>query len=157
MAKAVTCTRRLQFCAGHRVHKHEGKCRALHGHNYVGYFTAQAKSVGQMEGKHLDILGRVIDFGVLKERIGGYIDEFIDHGFIVWIEDQEVIEALKLVLNQKVYMISENPTAENIAKHLLDDICPKIFEDSPIEIIGIVLEETENCFAEANNAEARAT
>ena len=53
----ITCTRRIQFCAGHRVMGHEGKCRNLHGHNYVVFVTAQADE--------LDSVGRVIDFSVL--------------------------------------------------------------------------------------------
>ena len=62
----ITATRRLQFAAGHRVHGHEGKCRHLHGHNFVVFLTAAAEN--------LDAVGRVIDFGVLKERIGGWIE-----------------------------------------------------------------------------------
>lgn len=38
----ITCTRRLQFCAGHRVLGHEGKCARPHGHNYTLFVTAKA-------------------------------------------------------------------------------------------------------------------
>src|SRR5262249_22784820 len=55
----ITATRRIQFAAGHRVFGHEGKCRYLHGHNFVALVTAAADD--------LDAVGRVIDFGVLKE------------------------------------------------------------------------------------------
>src|SRR5262249_14498003 len=54
----VTCTRLLQFDAGHRVYQHEGKCANLHGHRYTAEITAQAEA--------LDKIGRVIDFSVLK-------------------------------------------------------------------------------------------
>lgn len=27
----ITCTRRIQFAAGHRVMRHESKCRVIHG------------------------------------------------------------------------------------------------------------------------------
>ncbi|MGH9807111.1 MAG: 6-carboxytetrahydropterin synthase, partial [Terriglobia bacterium] len=26
--------RRIRFCAGHRLHRHGGKCEYFHGHNY---------------------------------------------------------------------------------------------------------------------------
>jgi len=79
MSKPFTCTRRIQFCAGHRVAGHENKCNNLHGHNYVAFITAQAHN--------LDNLGRVVDFSVLKDIIGGWIDDNWDHGLILWRED----------------------------------------------------------------------
>ena len=48
----ITCTRRLTFCAGHRVLGHESKCAHPHGHNYVVYVTAEAEQ--------LDDVGRVM-------------------------------------------------------------------------------------------------
>ena len=36
----ITATRRIQFAAGHRVFGHEGKCRYLHGHNFIAFVTA---------------------------------------------------------------------------------------------------------------------
>ena len=63
----ISCTRRIQFCAGHRVLGHENKCANAHGHNYVAYISARSND--------LDKVGRVIDFSVLKEKIGGWIDE----------------------------------------------------------------------------------
>ena len=71
----ITCTRRFQFCAGHRVHRHESKCRNLHGHNYVLFVTVTAPE--------LDSLGRVIDFSIIKGLVGDWIDSKWDHGFIL--------------------------------------------------------------------------
>ena len=31
----ITCTRRIEFDAAHRVMGHEGKCKHLHGHRYA--------------------------------------------------------------------------------------------------------------------------
>ena len=107
----ITATRRIQFAAGHRVFGHEGKCRHLHGHNFVAFVTAAAED--------LDAVGRVIDFGVLKERIGGWIEREWDHGFVVWQDDAEARRALALVDGQKTYLLPANPTAENLADHLL--------------------------------------
>src|SRR5262245_376619 len=106
----ITATRRLQFSMGHRVHGHEGKCRWLHGHNFVAFCTAASSD--------LDSVGRVIDFGVLKEKVGGWIEREWDHGFVVWEGDDEAQRALRMVAGQKVYVLPSNPTAENLAEHL---------------------------------------
>ena len=135
----ITCTRRLTFEAGHRVFLHESKCRNLHGHSYKVEIRARG---------HLDDLGRVIDFAVLKQLIGGWIDEHLDHGFIVWNEDREAIAALQMLPGQKIYRMPYNPTAENIARHLKNDICPAMLHGTGVVVDRITVQETENCFAE---------
>jgi len=140
----ITATRRIQFCAGHRVHGHEGKCAHLHGHNYVALITAKVRGSRGPDG--LDALGRVIDFGILKERVGGWIDDHWDHGMILWRGDKAAHLACE-PLHGKVYCHPTNPTAENMAGHLLFDICPRLFADTRISITKIVLWETENCHA----------
>ena len=138
----ITCTRRIQFCAGHRVMGHENKCAHLHGHNYVAFFEAEGD---------LDNIGRVIDFSVLKERIGGWIDEYWDHGFILFGDDY----ALSRLLNQftapllKMYLLPANPTAENMAEYLLDEVCPAVLKDTGVKVTKVTLWETENCKATA--------
>lgn len=69
-----TITRRLEIDAGHRLMNHESKCRNVHGHRYVFEVTVGAEN--------LDGSGRVIDFGVVKQELGGWLDEHWDHGFI---------------------------------------------------------------------------
>ena len=135
----ISCTRKLWFCAGHRVKGHEGKCRHLHGHNYIVYITAQAS---------LDSIGRVIDFGVLKEQFGSFIDDNFDHGFLVWEDDKEVIDVLKNMGEQKVFVMPTNPTAENIAQFLLDN-SDDILGNKGVEVTMVKVYETENCFAVA--------
>ena len=31
----ITCTRKIEFDAAHRIIKHENKCKMLHGHRYI--------------------------------------------------------------------------------------------------------------------------
>lgn len=137
----VTATRRIQFAMGHRVHGHEGKCRHLHGHNFVAFVTATAAT--------LDAVGRVIDFGVLKERIGGWIEREWDHGFVVWAEDGEALAALRQVAGQQVYVLPTNPTAENLAEHLLRVVGPQVLAGTDTRLVKVTLYETENGIAEA--------
>lgn len=145
--RRITCTRRIQFCAGHRVHGHENKCRNAHGHNYVAFFEAAATD--------LDGIGRVIDFSVLKEVVGGWIDEFWDHGFIYWYQDEEIQRALSVIEGQKVYVLPTNPTAENMADYLLRVICPLLLKDKGVTVTKVRIWETENCYADATLMEGR--
>jgi 6-pyruvoyltetrahydropterin/6-carboxytetrahydropterin synthase len=135
-----TCTRRIQFCAGHRVQGHENKCRNLHGHNYVAFFDAEAEE--------LDDLGRVVDFSVLKQRLGGWIEEHWDHGFIVGEDDRELRDLLAAA-ETKVYVLPMNPTAEWMADYLLYDVAPRVLDGTGVRVRRVVLWETENCYATA--------
>ncbi len=136
----VTCTRRLQFCAGHRVWRHEGKCAQPHGHNYVVHVTASAE---------LDAIGRVIDFSVLKERIGGWIESEWDHGFVYCVDDLLMRHALALMDAKKTFALPQNPTAENLADYLLRGVCPMVLRGTGVTVTKVVVEETENCLATA--------
>ena len=141
----VSITRRFQFCAGHRVYKHESKCAHPHGHNYVLLATFEP-----ILGQGLDELGRVIDFSVVKDVLGKWIDENWDHGFIYFEKDYELSEMFSEYHRFKNYVMTENPTAENMALHLLHKVCPKIFLGSGVKAVKIELWETENCYATAS-------
>jgi len=121
----ISCTRRLEFDAAHRILNHESKCKMLHGHRYALEASFSAKN--------LDDLGRVIDFGVVREVLGAWIDEHFDHNTILSIHDKDLGENIAKTTGQKIYYLSENPTAENIAKHLLNEICPKIFANFAVK------------------------
>lgn len=148
-------TRKLEFDAGHRILKHESKCRHLHGHRYVAEITVS--SLG------LDELGRVIDFGVIKEHIGGWIDRHWDHNMILHPEDP-LLKVYDLVCNEASilsdqilterppYLMSNgNPTAENMAAELFK-VSELLIKD-PLSIERVRLYETPNCWADhsANN------
>ena len=137
----ITCTRRIQFCSGHRVFGHEGKCQYIHGHNYVALVTAQAKD--------LDSIGRVIDFSVLKEKIGGWIDRNWDHGCIFWAEDRDAISGVSASRPSRIYLLPNNPTAENMAKHLLHVVSPAELVGTSVVVTAVRIWETENCYADA--------
>lgn len=132
----VEAFRRFTFCAGHRVHGHEGKCSNVHGHNYVArvWFAAPA----------LDGLGRVIDFGVVKRVVGEWIEKHWDHGTILWVDDEEAVTALRMIHGQKLHTMQRNPTAENMASDLLVE-ANAILRDLGVRCTRVELEETENC------------
>lgn len=139
----ISCTRRIQFCAGHRLWKHENRCAYLHGHNYVAYFHATGE---------IDEVGRVIDFVHLKERLGSWIDEHWDHGFLLHRDDEEAIRAVASIPGQKLYLLPANPTAETMARYLLEEVAPRQLRGTGIRVCKVALWETENCFAEVETA-----
>lgn len=144
----ISCVRKLHFCAGHRVMNHESKCATVHGHNYYVHLFAESDG--------LDAIGRVIDFSVLKEVVGGWIDEHWDHTFLVCDKDTETIQALRALPRKKEpFVCPFNPTAEEMASYLLLEICPRLLKDSKIVITKVVVHETDNCYAESSLAESR--
>jgi 6-pyruvoyl tetrahydropterin synthase/QueD family protein len=67
----------------HRLFKHEGKCKNLHGHTYEITITLSPK----LAYCFLDKQGMVIDFGEVKETFGLWLDQHLDHAVVLWDED----------------------------------------------------------------------
>lgn len=141
---SLVLMKRIRFCAGHRLLRHEGKCANLHGHNYAAEFFVTGDSV--------DAVGRVIDFADLKRRLKGWLDEHWDHSFILFDEDDQAIRAIKSVEPHRIYLLPVNPTAENMARYLLDDVCPGLLEGTGARAIKVVVWESEDSYAEATVA-----
>lgn len=138
----LTIMRRIKFCAGHRLHRHGGKCEFFHGHNYVADFY--------VTGDEVDHVGRVIDFADLKRLFKGWLDEHWDHGFILNEDDENGIAAAKMVVPTKYYLLPYNPTAENMATYLLNEVCPQLLADMGVHATKVVIWETDEAFAEAS-------
>lgn len=136
----ITCTRRLEFDAAHRVMEHESKCKYLHGHRYA--------VEASFKGATLDSVGRVVDFGIIKELLGAWIDENWDHTTILYEKDKLLGEAIAKETGQNIYYLPMNPTAENMALYLLKNICPALFSAYTIECVKVKIQETPNCSAE---------
>ena len=140
--------------AGHRVVGHETKCRHLHGHNYRIYFNCNAEA--------LDDIGRVIDFGVVKERLCMWVETHWDHKFLHWERDP-VIEFLRLGAKQyncvdqwdaehglftgSLVPLPFNPTAENMAEYLVRVVGPRQLSGTGVTLVSVRIEETAKCSA----------
>ena len=100
-------SRTFDWCMGHRIMGHEGRCRRLHGHNYRA--TVWVKS------SRLDDNGFVIDFGELK-AVEKWVDEYWDHRVLLFKDDPLV----ELGENKGVSVVEfeHHPTAERIAEYL---------------------------------------
>ena len=139
---ALKIMRRITFCAGHRLLGHDGKCKNLHGHNYVVEF--------HVTGHEQDEIGRILDFKLLKDKCKGWLDEHWDHAFILWEKDENALAAVRTCIPHRIYELPYNPTAENMAQYLLHKVCPDLFKGLPIACQSIRLYETPNCYAEAS-------
>ena len=125
-------TREIPFCYGHRLLDYAGKCKYLHGHN--------GTAVISLEGESLDHLGMVVDFSKLKQTLGKWIDDNLDHRMILH-RDDPALEYLR-AQGEPIYVMDLNPTAENIAKLIFDQA--RFFG---FPVVEVKLWETASCYA----------
>jgi 6-pyruvoyltetrahydropterin/6-carboxytetrahydropterin synthase len=125
-------TREIEFCYGHRLLNYDGKCKHLHGHN--------GRAVIVLEAPALDGLGMLVDFGEIKRKVQVWIDENLDHTMLL-CRDDPILPLLR-ECGERVFVMDQNPTAENIAR--------LIFERAAAEglpVAEVTLWETANCHA----------
>jgi 6-pyruvoyltetrahydropterin/6-carboxytetrahydropterin synthase len=125
-------TKEIRFCYGHRLLQYEGKCRHLHGHN--------GRAVITLAAARLDDLGMVMDFSHIKKVVGGWIDAQLDHRMLLR-KDDPVLAELKL-LNEPVFVLDVNPTAENIARLIYEFTASQGFP-----VLEVCLWETDDSYA----------
>ena len=134
----ITAERYHDISMGHRVVGHENKCRHLHGHNYRIHFVCEASS--------LDVLGRVIDFGEINDRLCEWLEEHWDHRTMIWQEDP-LLPELQRIAAEDLCIVPFNPTAEHIAHHLVHVIGPQQLEGTGIRLVRCRVDETRKCSA----------
>jgi 6-pyruvoyltetrahydropterin/6-carboxytetrahydropterin synthase len=126
---------------GHRVVGHEGKCRHLHGHNYRIHFICESA----LTSETLDRLGRVIDFGVVKEKLCMWLEDNWDHHLLLWDQDSNWREIS--AIDPSIVLVPFNPTAENMARYLVEVIGPWQLDKTGVILCKVVVEETAKCSA----------
>lgn len=126
----------------HRIPRHESKCAAFHGHRYAAELTCTAPE--------LDDRGRVIDFGVVKARLGAWIDARWDHTAILMRGDPDPAVPHLAESNARagrpVYFLDAPPTAENLAAELAR-VAGELLADTGVTLVGVRCWETPNCSA----------
>lgn len=132
-----TAERYHDISCGHRVYGHESKCAHLHGHNYRVHF----KCTGT-----LDSVGRVIDFSVIKAKLCMWLEDNWDHKFLVYAADP-MAKVLQELDPYGVVITGFNPTAENIAKHMVDVVAPLALAGEGVVLYDCKVEETRKCSA----------
>ena len=125
---------------GHRVHGHESKCAHLHGHNYRIFFTVQ------QDNNQLDLIGRVIDFSVIKSRLCEWLETWWDHKMLIWVDDPHLDDLLDIDPDG-VVPVEFNPTAENMAQYLVEVFGPVALKGTGCILVACRIEETRKCSA----------
>jgi len=85
------------FSAAHNLRNYKGKCEELHGHNW------KVEAV-VLSGK-LDKSGMLLDFEYLKTELNKILEK-LDHKY----------------LNNISYFKKANPTSENIARYIYENL-----------------------------------
>jgi 6-pyruvoyltetrahydropterin/6-carboxytetrahydropterin synthase len=138
----ISASRYHDFSAGHRVTGHENKCAHLHGHNYRVHFTVRPRG-------DLDDLGRVLDFSAINTLLCQWLESHWDHQFLLYALDPWR-DALQALDPRGITLTSFNPTAENMAHHLLTVIGPQQLAGSDVILTEVMVEETRKCRASAS-------
>lgn len=134
----IKITRKIEFDAAHRIIGHHGKCKNLHGHRYVLEVV--------MGFAELDELGFAIDFAIISERLGKWVNENWDHNVILWDADAKLGDGISDQTGQKIFFMDCNPSAENMALFIKERIIPQLFADQKIVDLQVKLSETPNCY-----------
>lgn len=141
-------TRRIEWDMAHRIPLHGGKCQHLHGHRYVAEVSCRSGE--------LDEMGAVVDFGLIKQLVGTWVDENWDHNTCYYGGDA-YMEALDRAHSEfwaksqegperEWYVMGSAPTAENLAERLYG-VAKKLLAEHGIQVVRIDLWETPNCRA----------
>jgi 6-pyruvoyltetrahydropterin/6-carboxytetrahydropterin synthase len=125
-------SREIDFCYGHRLLNYDGKCKYLHGHN--------GRAIITIESATLDERGMVLDFSEIKRVVSSWIDEQLDHRMLLHRSDPVV--PLLQQMGEPLFLMDENPTAENIARLIFEFTATHGFP-----IVECQLWETPRCYA----------
>lgn len=108
------------FAAAHQLKMVAEKCENLHGHNW--------KVEAYVVGDALNAAGVLVDFGELK----AYLDDImnrLDHKFL-----------------NELSLFDGNPSSENIAKYIADELQVSLPDDG-VRVSRVAVWESENACA----------
>ncbi len=145
----VRISKEIGIDAGHRVPGHESKCRNPHGHRYRIIVHAEGPII--TESGSADE-GMLVDFSFLKQILMTRVDGVLDHGFIVYEGDQDMLDCFSgspASVGWKIVVFPYIPTAENIARWVWDQISPDIIRHSRgnLNLVAVEVWETPTSMA----------
>ncbi len=106
-----------EFSAAHNLREYLGKCEGLHGHNW--------KVEVLVCGMKLDKKGILLDFKQIKSCLNKLLDE-LDHKY----------------LNSLSYFKRINPSSENIAKFIYNNLSKQV-----LGLKSVTVWESDSCSA----------
>lgn len=121
-------TKSFHIPIAHRLSKHCGNCKNLHGHNFKLEVTVKTKDLNSND--------MVIDFSDLKKIVNEIIDSW-DHGLFL-----NVCDSNEFIGESKKHILDCDPTSETLSKILFDEIELKL--PSNVFLHKITLWEAED-------------
>jgi 6-pyruvoyltetrahydropterin/6-carboxytetrahydropterin synthase len=106
------------FSAGHHLRNYPGNCERPHGHNWKVEVTVKATG--------LDNLGMGIDFRTVKGAVNKVLDSLDHHD----LNDHKAFESI-------------NPSSENIAVHIFNNLQKELLSDR-CSVYSVTVCETDN-------------
>ena len=148
MTKYARVEKRVEISAAHWIPNHPGKCKNLHGHNYVLLVS--------VEGVVHPDTGMVVDFGDVKDAIRETVFEW-DHSLLVPWEPGQVDSQLDrigevgcaMLCLTKISPIGDITTAENLANIAGRRIGARIAAICKFDNITVQVYETSDSSATA--------
>ena len=136
----------IQWDMGHRVLNHRSICKGLHGHRYKAEICVSGDLVSESGASEE---GMVVDFADIKFFSKEFIQEELDHAFMVWEKDDELISFFNNSGGHKPVIVPFTPTAENVAGYIYLKLKDK-FQDvykTGMQLHSVKLWETPSSFA----------
>ena len=109
-----------RFASAHFLNGYEGKCEALHGHNW--------KVEVEVQGEKLDKIGLLMDFKQLKELLQNILKD-LDH----------------CLLNEHDAFKDSNPSSEIIAQYIYNQVKKNLPPGISMSLVSVW--ESENSVA----------
>lgn len=110
-----------KFSAAHQLRGYQGRCEKLHGHNWR---VTVAVTAGRLNDQ-----GLAIDFHDLKKFLREVLDQ-LEHSF----------------LNDIFPFTQINPSSENLAKWIFDNMAKKIDDDN-LQVSSVTVWESDTASA----------
>ena len=91
----------------------------------------------------------VIDFADIKQIAQKYIQEELDHAFMVWDKDEELLEYFSNSKGHKPVIVPFTPTAENVAAYIFQKLGDKFADifNTGLHLHSVKLWETPSSYA----------
>lgn len=110
-----------EFSSAHNLRNYKGKCEELHGHNWKVEVCIAANNKNKQ--------GMILDFHEIKSALEN-VTEGLDHKY----------------LNQAAYFKKHNPTSENLAEYIFNQMA-KLLKSSRYRLEEVIVWESDNCSA----------
>ena len=138
----IRVTKEFDFEMAHALDCHDGKCHNIHGHTYELAVTFIGVPI-DLQGTPKD--GMVIDFADLKAIVKDQVVDVFDHALVLR-NTSRFVGVIDSELNERLMLVSYQPTCENLLAHMVSIIKKHLPKD--VELHHVMLRETNTSYAE---------